>query len=368
MRLALVTRPAAGGIRRHIHLLVQGIQQWGWEPLLYAPDDFLWEGAPLQRHGVPFGPEWNPAMPLRTVLHLTKQLRAHAPDLVHAHGLRAALITAFAAKRAQCPFLFTLHNLLPPLSPPQRLLLKWAAHRAIHILAVSKAVALSAAANGLPTDAIEVVPNGIHPEPFLLLPSRNEARSLLHLPPEPPIVAAVGRLAPEKGFDILVATAERLGDMPQPPLVALAGEGPCKEALQRQIATLPPHAAPVRLMGPLAHIGPLLAAADLVAIPSRAEGQGLVAIEAMFARKTIVATAVGGLPETLGGGSCAVLVPPENPAAFAEAIRALLCDPAQREHFAEAAFQRAFTLYTAEKMLARHKALYLCALPKKFFC
>ncbi|CCW35307.1 glycosyltransferase [Chthonomonas calidirosea] len=363
-RIALVTRPAVGGIRRHLHTLISGLQQAGWEPLLLAPPDFMVEGLSVPQYPMAFSVRQSPPAHIRTVFQLTRWLQMQAPHIVHAHGLWAALLTAPATWRAQLPFVFTLHNLIPRLSAPQRLFFQWAAKRASRIIAVSEAVARTAEAVGIPSQWIEVIPNGIDPTPFLQLPSRKEARAQLSLPLDRPVVASVGRLSQEKGFDVLLVAAQRLANQPVPPLVVIAGDGPERASLAQQASSL----KHVRLLGPLPSVEPLYAAADLVVIPSREEGQGIVAIEAMFARKAIVATAVGGLMETLDGGRCGRLVPPGDAVALAEAIGELLADPAGREHAIEAAFRRATALYTADRMVARHLALYQELLPKKIFC
>lgn len=363
-RIALVTRPAVGGIRRHLHTLISGLQQAGWEPFLLAPPDFVLEGLSVPLYPMTFSLRQNPPEHIRTVFQLSRRLQACAPQLVHAHGLWAALLTAPAAWRAQLPFVFTLHNLVPRLSAPQRLFFQWAAKRAGRIIAVSEAVAHSAEAAGIPSQWMEVIPNGIDPTPFLQLPSRREARAQLGLPLERPLVASIGRLSKEKGFDVLLAAARQLAMRSVPPLVVIAGDGPERESLVQQTSSL----ENVRLLGPLPSVEPLYAAADIVVIPSREEGQGIVAIEAMFARKAIVATAVGGLMETLDRGRYGRLVPPEDSTALAEAIETLLGDPALREHSIEAAFQRAMALYTADRMIARHLTLYQELLPKKIFC
>jgi glycosyltransferase involved in cell wall biosynthesis len=137
-----------------------------------------------------------------------------------------------------------------------------------------------------------------------------------------PLVLAVGRLHPQKGYDVLVEALPLLGDA----VVAVAGDGPLAAELRA--------AAPqVRWLGRRDDLADLYAAADVVVLPSRWEARSLTAQEALRAGRPLVATAVGGLPGLLGDG--ALLVPPGDPVALARAVRGLLDDPAAARALAE---------------------------------
>jgi len=133
----------------------------------------------------------------------------------------------------------------------------------------------------------------------------------------------------------------------------LAGSGPEEDRLKALAVESPG----VQLLGRLDEIAPLLAAADVVAIPSRQEGQGIVALEAMAARRPVVATCVGGLVETIQEGETGLLVPAEDPRSFGEALAALLADPHRRRRMGEAGRARV-TPYTLERMIQRLETLY----------
>src|SRR5262249_2652934 len=133
------------------------------------------------------------------------------------------------------------------------------------------------------------------------------------LDPHSLLLVAIGRLAPEKGFDVLIE-AFRLIHARQPEArLILAGSG-LEEASLRALAA--PLQKALIFAGHLTEIVLLLQTADIVVIPSRQEGQGIVALEAMAARKPVVASRVGGLIETIEDGKTGVLVPPEDPAAL----------------------------------------------------
>jgi glycosyltransferase involved in cell wall biosynthesis len=134
---------------------------------------------------------------------------------------------------------------------------------------------------------------------------------------------AVARLHPQKRLDVLVDAAAGWAGEPDAPLVVVAGEGPARAALARQVAGT---GAPVRLLGHRDDVAELLAAADVVVLSSDWEARSLVAQEALRAGRPLVATAVGGLPGLVG--DAALLVPPGDPAALAGAVRRVLAEPA----------------------------------------
>src|SRR5213083_1575653 len=145
-----------------------------------------------------------------------------------------------------------------------------------------------------------------------------------------PYVAAVGRLVPQKGFDVLLEAFARL-DAPEVDLL-IAGDGPERRRLEALRARLG-LAARVHLLGAVdrAAVASLYRGARLVVCPSRWEGLPLVCLGAMASGRAVVASRVDGIPDAVGDGETGLLVPPEDPVALAGALRALLEDGPRRE-------------------------------------
>ena len=115
-----------------------------------------------------------------------------------------------------------------------------------------------------------------------------------------------------------------------------------------------------RLAGETLDVAAYLAAADVVAVPSRNEGMGRVIVEAMALGLPVVATAVGGIPDVVTDGECGRLIAPEDVDALSAALIELGRDPALRRKLGEAAMQRveAFSTSVArEKLLAVYASL-----------
>ena len=287
----LVLGTSTGGVGRHVRSLADAVPA----PLVAGPASTLAvfdfpRSTPLEIGSSPH--------PLRDATAI-RRLRALARsvDVVHAHGLRAGSLAALARVG---PLVVSWHNAVD--GRLGRGLEQFVARRATVTLAASEDLAERARACGgrdvrlVPVSAPGLVATGADP-------------GLGH-----PLVLAVGRLHPQKGYDVLLAARADFGEV----VVAVAGDGPLADSLAEQ-------APDVRWLGRRRDVADLLAAADVVVLPSRWEARSLTAQEAMRAGRPLVATAVGGLPDLVRDG--AVLVPPGDVAALAAAVRGLLADP-----------------------------------------
>jgi glycosyltransferase involved in cell wall biosynthesis len=184
--------------------------------------------------------------------------------------------------------------------------------------------------------------------------TRAAVRAELEAGPDRPVVLAVGRLAPQKGFGLLLDAAARWRDIRPEPLLVIVGEGPLEAGLRGRAAAL---GLAVRFAGHRQDVPALLAAADVFVLPSAWEGQPLILQEALRAGVPIVATRVGGNPE-LAGEDAAVLVPPDDATQFAAAVRAVLADPALAARLRKAALEQARALPDEDDAVAAALAEY----------
>jgi glycosyltransferase involved in cell wall biosynthesis len=155
-----------------------------------------------------------------------------------------------------------------------------------------------------------------------------------------PVVLAAGRLAPQKGFATLLAAAASWQGRDPCPVLVVAGAGPLDQMLRAEADA---RGLRMRFLGQRGDVPALLAAADVVVVPSRWEGQPLIVQEALRAGRPLVASRAGGIPD-LTGQNAAVLVPPGDVAALAAAVLAVLDDPGLAARLSEAARARAAAL------------------------
>ena len=177
------------------------------------------------------------------------------------------------------------------------------------------------------------------------------ARERLGLPPGAFVVGGIGRLHAQKAWDVLCRAAELVHASRPEICFVVVGEGPERDALERE-----PSCSHVRFHGYVPDASSLLGGFDLLAIPSRYEGLGLVAIEGMLAGVPIVASDIEGLVEAIEESGR--LVPPENASALADAILELANDPARLRTLAEQAATHARSSFPYERMIEETARVY----------
>lgn len=224
---------------------------------------------------------------------------------------------------------------------------------ATRYVAVSRPDGRELVREGANPDKVVVMPNAYIPSTTV---SDTDIRSELGLDPATPLIAVAAVLRAEKRLDLLLA-AHRivLGGIPEAHLV-IAGDGPCRAALEARARELG-IAAAVHFLGRRSDVDSLLRAADVAAIASDREGSPLLMFECMANGTPLVATAVGGIPDVVQDGRTGILVPPDDAAALAGALADLLADPARRAELAAAAAER-LPQFTIEAATGRFVALY----------
>ena len=349
-------RPAAGGIRRHVTDLLEKLDRRQCVPTLFAPEDFQ-PDRPLpdiSRHSVAIGPTTRPLPDYEAVCKLA-QIFSGNIDIVHAHGLRGAVVGGFAARRARLPYLFTVHNLLPKMNPVQAAIFLELARTSSRIIAVSEAVGQTLRQRGVAAPKIAIVPNGVDLSRFEDRQNTKDFRSEYGIDQKEQIVLGVGRLAPEKGFDVLIEAFATLHAHRPDIRLVIVGDGPEALRLQHQAAPLGDR---VLFVGHISETSPFFAAADLVAAPSRQEGQGIVPLEAMAAGRAVVASRVGGLVETILDGETGLLVPPDDALALAKAMKLLLEDSRRRIAMGLVGRERVRQHYSLQTQIQKIEAIY----------
>jgi len=342
---------AAGGTGRHVAMLAGGCAARGATVHLYGP------ATPGLPGPAPPGAGWDfsevdiaaqprPARDTAALVRLRRLLARDRPDVLHAHGLRAGALAALALAGPGAPrtaLAVTVHNAPPAAGPAAAVyagLELIVARRADSVLTVSADLDGRMRRRGarLAGRALVPAPAAAAASPAQVAGLRRELSG--DGPGERKIVAGVGRLAAQKGFGTLIQAAARWQRRPVVPLLLIAGEGPLGQDLRRQAAAA---GVAARFLGPRRDVPALLAAADVMVVPSIWEGQPLIVQETLRAGRPLVATRVGGIAE-LTGDDGAVLVPPRDPGALAAAVSRLLDNPEAAARLAAAALARAALL------------------------
>jgi glycosyltransferase involved in cell wall biosynthesis len=352
-RVALVLPTSSGGIGRHVGSLASGLVRDGRLVRVLGPREvgklFDFGGAAFRPVQISAGID--PARDLPAMAALAAGLRG--ADVVHAHGMRAGLLAAVARPRS-APLVVTWHNLLPDNGSGARQRLLAVLERR---LARSATVHLCAS-DDLVDRVLRLGGRDVRPAPVaapsLPTPSRTPGQVRERLGAQGrPLLLSVGRLHPQKGYDLLVDVAARWRGHDPQPLLVIAGDGPDRAALAGRISAT---GAPVTLLGHRTDVADLLAACDVAVVSSRWEARQLFAQEALSAGRPLVCTAVGGVPGLVG--DAAVLVPAGDGDALAGAVEALLDGPARREELAARARARAAGWPTEADTVGQVEAVY----------
>jgi glycosyltransferase involved in cell wall biosynthesis len=171
--------------------------------------------------------------------------------------------------------------------------------------------------------------------------------------PAAPLVLTVARLDAQKGIPVLL---DAVASVPDAAFV-VAGDGPDRAALEARAVSLG-LADRVRFLGHRRDVASLLAAADVLVLPSLYEGLPLSVLEAMIAGVPVIATAVGGTDEVVRDGETGTLVPPGDASALAAAIRRVLGDRERSSRLADAARALVAREHSVEAMVASVSRLY----------
>lgn len=343
-----------GGAERYLVRLAAGLDRHRFEPVVLLADRRLLDplaarfeavGVPCHRFPRPSVP--GPLAPFRMATVLGRL----APDIVHLNfpspyelgcGAWAAFARAAGARRVVA----TEH--IADIAPSRRR----AFQKRLWSGAVDRTITISRAhrdllvrRHGLPEARLTVVENGVED------PGERLARK-----PGPVAIVCVGGLEVRKGQDILIVAVGRLKAAGHDVRLVLIGDGP----MRRDWESLAQREAPgvVRFVGAVPDAGPGIAAADLLALPSRIEGVPFVVLEALAAGTVPVVSALPGLDEFVDE-TVGRLVPPADVSAWEAALGALAGSPGTIATLSRNARARYRERYTLERMARRTEEVYL---------
>ncbi|MBV9580878.1 MAG: glycosyltransferase family 4 protein [Chloroflexi bacterium] len=296
---------------------------------------------------------------LRNVLAYRRFMAEVCPDLIHVqHPLERSVYvrTVQRVEGWRQPLVVTAHSLFGE-HPDATIhsLMAPNLRAADRVIAVSEHIASQAVDLGIDASRVRVIRSGVDTRQFRPTGAaeRDAARQRLGIPRESPLILFVGNLEPRKQLEVLLRAMPRVRqDVPEVQLLVV-GSGESAGALDqttplRQLSEALGLTDTVRFVGRLsqAQLEDAYAAADVFALPSSSEAQGIVALEAMACGLAVVASAVGGLVGTITDQESGYLVPSGDVEALTVRLTELLCDSERRTAMgrsARQAVERRFT-------------------------
>ena len=264
---------------------------------------------------------------------------AFRPQLLHVHYAYPDAAAALILSRlAGLPLIVTCHGSdihVLSQAPRRRAVIAQTLRQAAAVVTVSGDMAGKVADLGVSPSRIHAIANGV--DCSLFVPGdQARAKSALGLADDGPLLAAVGRLEPVKGYDRLL---QALRDLPGTRLL-LAGDGSQRTKLMRLAASLGIRDR-LHFLGAVPHakLATVFQAADLLVLSSHSEGWPTVIHEAMACGKPVVAPAVGGIPEALADMALGVVIPTGEPRNLVRGIRQALDTPWQPDILRTAAMR-----------------------------
>jgi len=322
--------------------LLRGLDRDRWAPVLVVPDDgeVATRGRDLDLpvHVIALPPLRRPGPgSARSVSALVRLARASDAVLVHANGSRAMAYAGVAGRLAARPTIWHVR-----VADSDGLVDRALCAVATAVIATSRAVARRFA---WAPAKVRLVPNGVDLKRFAPRPPSSALRASLGVPSSAPVVLSIGRHVPEKGNRHLVDAAA-LVERSRPGVHwVLVGDGELRSELEAQARRLS-LASRLHFTGWRDDVADVLALADVFVLPSESEGFGRVLVEAMAMSRPIVATEVGGVPDIVLAGETGLLVRPADPLGLADAVRALLDDPARAARLGAAGRARAESTFS----------------------
>jgi glycosyltransferase involved in cell wall biosynthesis len=378
--LAAIGGVDAGGQNVHVAALAAGLAARGHEVTVHTrrDDDALPERVVVQDGynvvHVPAGPA--AALPKDELLQHMPEFAAflhrtwaeHPPDLVHAHFWMSGLacVSAARGRAGGVPIVQTFHALgsvkrrhqgAADTSPPQRIELeRGLCRRVSHVVATCTDEVFELRRMGLPGDRASIVPCGVDTAVFTphgpVAPRSDRPRLLV-----------LGRLVERKGQDDAIRA---LAAVPDAELVVVGGPPAGELDRDPEVRRLRSVAAAAGVADRLVFTGSVprddvpgwVRSADVVLAVPWYEPFGITPLEAMACGRPVVATAVGGLVDSVADGVTGVLVPPRDPDALGRALAALLADGSRRAAYGAAGVRRARDRYRWSRVAADTDAVY----------
>jgi glycosyltransferase involved in cell wall biosynthesis len=288
-------------------------------------------------------------------------IRRESPQIVHTHLFKSDFHGRLAARISGVPVVVSTLHSIDPWAQERSLgrLYGWTARFADRVIAVSEDVRrFHATHTGIPEEKLVTIENGVDIHRFAGLESVGRAvRKELGFDDAALVFGVVGRLTPPKDHSTFLKAAALILKKAPKARFLIVGDGPLRKDLEIQ-AQKTGLANAVIFTGLRKDVPALLAALDVLVFSSLWEGLPVALLEGMAAARPIVATTVGGIPEVVLPDKSALLVPPGDAHALAQACLRLASDSATRHSMGQAGLERVVARYGIDAMIDRTAALY----------
>ena len=362
---------AMGGMERMVCDLLAEIQRSGNRGVLFCTDGTgaFWDEAPASARAVGRRSPFLLGFDARLLCAMVSYLRRERVDVIHAHNLVAQLYATIAGKLLRLPSLVTVHGqgvTYGGRSDVVRHLLGRMTNVSVAVSRDAARVLLSQRA--VPHSRMRVVANGVPLAVAEGLQSgppagKEQAREGLGIPQDVTLFGSVGRLWPEKNYEMLIDAFRALAlkssslSNASPVYLVLVGDGGERERICAHIRQAGIEDA-VLLPGYAKDVSMWLRAMDVFCLSSSTEGMSLSLLEACMAGVPTIVTDVGGSREVVEDGVTGIVVPEGDSGALSDAMRRLWFDSALRRSMGKKAHHKAVSCFDFRQTFNQYMAIY----------
>lgn len=279
---------------------------------------------------------------LKSIPRIAEEIDRFRPDIILSWKTRAAVINGHASRFAE-------HHAVKVGRLDGYYNIRRLINNCDHLIAVTPDILQFAVDRGWPAERVSFIPPFPVNEPGDEIPFRD----VLEIPGDVPLLLAVGRLVPVKGFDVLLRAMKSLEGV----FLLIAGEGDERARLMKQARDIGIDSR-VRFLGWREDISDLIASADIVVCPSRNESFGIVIVEAWSSRTPVVACASKGPAWLIRDELDGLLTPIDDAEALAKSIFRLIRDPELRRNLAASGHQRFEAEFSKSVIMQRYLNLF----------
>lgn len=288
---------------------------------------------------------------LKTARIALRWLRENKPDAVLVTTAREIRTVGLAAKRLGIPVIWRMGP-----KPKNNFVHRLTGALIKHVIAPSEVVRHELQPFSWLREKITVIPNGIEIAPIPTADQIQAARAMLGISNDMVFCLYVGRLMTGKGIDTLIDAFAQVRKQRPQAVLRIVGIGPSEKLAQGRVAAHSLHDSVV-FTGYTSDPSHYFAACDIFILPSRYESFSYVLLEAMMNAKPCVTTRAGAIPEVVGE-EAAVLVPPANPTALADAVVKLIDDPDRRTGMGKLGRQRVIDNFDLNRTVDHVESLF----------
>lgn len=292
---------------------------------------------------------------LSCIVRLRRYIKLNNIDVVHTHNKKPLIYGTIAAKLAGVSSIVHTRHGQAPDSVPWYI---WAMNSKIVTISEDAKIQLIKN-NKLKMSQVDVIKNGIPINKFESIQPADSfvLKEAMGITPKHQVIGIVARLAVEKDHRTLIMAFAEVVKVNANAILIIVGDGP----LSLELQTLSNEWSlnqNIKFLGFRQDIAALIATFDIFALSSTSEGMSLTLLEAMAAKKPIVATDVGGNPEVVKNNVTGIIVPPKEPKKMADALSTLLSDAEKSKKFGMNGYYRVKEEFSLEAMTLKYKAMY----------